>query len=126
MNKDEYYRRLSRVEDREEKCVVNPQFSHFCQKHKQPTCARKNPPHCAWKGKLEVSRQSVEISDNLPPRKTYHLRHGNKYCEECIGQCEDALDAFAGMSMIATGPLHVYKLTPAEIQVLRERETSTQ
>ena len=68
MNKEEYYRRLSRVEDRVEKCVVNPQFAHFC-----------------------------------------------------MGQSGAALAAFQMMGG-STGPLHMHKLTPVEIQALRDKD----
>jgi len=121
MNKEEYYRRLSRVEDRVEKCVVNPQFAHFCTAHRQPTCANTKPRHCAGKGKLEVFPETTTIEDN---GKRYTLQYGRRYCEECVGQSIRALAAFQTMGHHSTGPLHMHKMTPAEIQALRDKDAS--
>jgi len=115
MDKEEYYRRLSRVEDRVEKCVVNPQFAHFCTAHRQPTCANTKPRHCAGKGKLEVfSDIDITTIESTGKRcklvttievagKRYTLQYGRRYCEECMGQSGAALAAFQTMGG-STGP----------------------
>lgn len=119
-----YYRRLSLVQDREEKCVVNPQFNHFCSKHRQPTCANKKPLHCAWKGKLETVFSDITISIDGPPKRTYTLRAGNNYCQECVGQSQQAMHVFYEMDHSTIGPMHLSKCTPAEIQAMREKDAA--
>lgn len=126
MAQEEHYRRLSLVTDREEKCVVHPQFNHFCSKHRQPTCATKKPPHCAWKGKLALIACDLNIHIDGPPKKFYKLCNGKQYCEECIGQFEKATDVFDKHGFRIIGAIRLPKMTPAEIQKLREKDAEKQ
>lgn len=121
-----YYRRLSLVQDREEKCVVNPQFNHYCSNHRQPTCSNKKPLHCAWKGKLEMVFSDITVSIDGPPKRTYTLHSGKNYCQECVGQSRAAKDAFDEMGHNTIGLMHLSKCTPAEIQAMREKDAARQ
>ena len=122
---EKYYRSLSRVEDRTEKCLVNKNFPNFCSKHRQPTCANKKPSHCAWQGSLETipfnARIKLSGREGAQPR-TYILTGGKKYCEECMGNVIEAVAAFRKMGEYGTDEIYMGKQTPAEIQFLRDEQ----
>jgi hypothetical protein len=111
---EEVQRSLTCVEDRPEACVVRKNFNHFCVTHRQPTCATKAPPHCAWKGTLKEAKHKIHIEVFGAQKKTYTLVPGKKYCEECMGQTEQAFETWNRMGLQPGRTVHMNKIKPAE------------
>lgn len=79
----QWVRAFGRVTDRADKCVVNPNFNHWCSKHKMKTCNNHKPLHCNVVGELVSSNRSRTLQDGS---KKIHVAWRKDYCFECIGQ----------------------------------------
>jgi hypothetical protein len=119
MESESFYRKLGLVEDRVDKCEVNSNFNHYCRKHQQPTCANHTPLHCAGEGALEKAAWTVRLNIVKPLKKSYSIKAGEKYCEECIGKSMSAMASFFAMGE-KLDTMQMNKYSPAEIQAMKE------
>lgn len=101
-------RGFARLEDRKTPCIVQANFSHWCQEHKRSTCATKKPPHCAVDCDLVKMKRDLVVMDG---KKGLQLVNEKSYCRECAGPV-------VGMQHLLPIPVHkinISKKTPEEI-----------
>lgn len=120
MYKPDPYRKYARVEDRPEKCEINPSFGHYCSKHKQRACSNPKPPHCAGEGSLTNAPFNVQVNVAKPKPISYGIKHTKEYCEECLGLVSKAYWALEGYNRSICSDVSIVKCSPAEIEIMKQ------